>query len=83
MPTWHVPLVPVSLPVLLLGQHMLLLEGQRRPLLMLQLTRDLSVVHCQGPVGRVGSGQSGGAIRVHAGRYNEQGEGGAHEDVKV
>ncbi len=46
---WQVPLVGIGLPVLLLGQQVLLLEGQRRPLKSLQLTRDLSVVHCQGP----------------------------------
>ena len=51
MPAWHVPLVPVSLPVLLSGQHVLLLEGQGKPLKSLQLERDLLVVHCQGPVG--------------------------------
>jgi hypothetical protein len=50
MPSWHVPLVPRSLPVSLLGQHVLLLDGQRRPLKSLQLTRDLSDVQFQGPV---------------------------------
>ncbi len=50
MLAWHVPLVPRSLPVLLSGQHWLLLVGQGRPFHLLQLTRDLSVVHCQGPV---------------------------------
>jgi hypothetical protein len=32
MPTWHVPLVPVSLPVLLLGQQVLLVELLQPPL---------------------------------------------------
>ncbi len=47
---WQVPLVPSPIPVLLSGQHWLLLDGQGRPFHMLQLTRDLSVVHCQGPI---------------------------------
>jgi hypothetical protein len=46
---WQVPLVPVCVPVELSGQHKLLWNGQDKPLKSLQFTRDLSVVHCQGP----------------------------------